>query len=266
MGIVQDGLYLWYDGIDNAGIGIHDDAAAVWKDLSGNDRDGVIAGGAAWRKQCLAFNGSDSWVNCGVFNPSYATIDVIAEYNTIVTPEGNAIASSWESGGLGIYQYNSAHSFGFYVDSNWSAANGKAIEKHKIVHLTATYDGTNAKLYEDGVLVGNTVKSGTLRPAANNTVFSIGSNPTGTYRGSMPLFGYVYAVRLYNRALTADEVLVNHQHDAERFTDHANFNLEDRYHVTGAFLLSVADSIRNSKKTIDTYTPEQMAQILSQTL
>ena len=37
---IKDGLTLWYDGIDNNGIGIHDENVQNWKDLSGNNNDG----------------------------------------------------------------------------------------------------------------------------------------------------------------------------------------------------------------------------------
>lgn len=267
MSIVQDGLHLWYDGIDNAGESTHDSSAAVWKDLSGNNRDGVIAGETAWGLQCLAFYGTNGWVNCGAFNPTaQATIDVVVEFKTSVATEGNAVASNWESGGLGIYQYQARHSFGFYVGGKWRSANGSTCNVRRIVHLTATYDGTNGKLYEDGVLVATTPISGTINTTTNNTVYSIGSNPSGSSVGSMPLTGYVYAVRLYDRALTADEVLANYQHDAGRFTTHSSFEPAQWYAVKGETLMSIAESIRRNQQSFDTYTPEQMAHILNQVL
>ena len=39
---VQDGLVAMWDGIENAGWGTHDDAATVWKDLTGNGNDATI--------------------------------------------------------------------------------------------------------------------------------------------------------------------------------------------------------------------------------
>ena len=36
---VQDGLIAMWDGIENAGWGVHDAAATVWKDLSGGGND-----------------------------------------------------------------------------------------------------------------------------------------------------------------------------------------------------------------------------------
>ena len=33
---VQDGLLACWDGVENAGTGVHDPSTTVWKDLSGN--------------------------------------------------------------------------------------------------------------------------------------------------------------------------------------------------------------------------------------
>lgn len=40
---VQDGLISMWDGIENAGWGVHDPNATVWKDLSGNGHDFVFS-------------------------------------------------------------------------------------------------------------------------------------------------------------------------------------------------------------------------------
>ena len=36
---IRRGLVAQYDGIDNAGLGLHDNTASVWSDLSGTQRD-----------------------------------------------------------------------------------------------------------------------------------------------------------------------------------------------------------------------------------
>lgn len=45
---VQKGLVACYDGIDNAGTGVHDSTAATWADLSGNGFDGTLASNLGW--------------------------------------------------------------------------------------------------------------------------------------------------------------------------------------------------------------------------
>ena len=39
---VQDGLIAMWDGIENAGWGVHDPNATTWKDLTGNGNDLIV--------------------------------------------------------------------------------------------------------------------------------------------------------------------------------------------------------------------------------
>ena len=52
---IQKGLVACYDGIENAGAGVHDANATTWVDLTGNGNDGTVGSGITW-----AANG---WVN-----------------------------------------------------------------------------------------------------------------------------------------------------------------------------------------------------------
>ena len=45
---IQDGLVAMWDGIENAGWGVHDPNATVWKDLSGNGYDLEVVRPSAW--------------------------------------------------------------------------------------------------------------------------------------------------------------------------------------------------------------------------
>ncbi len=54
---IQKGLAACYDGVDNAGAGVHDPNAATWVDLTGHGNDGTVGSGITW-----AANG---WVSEG---------------------------------------------------------------------------------------------------------------------------------------------------------------------------------------------------------
>ena len=61
-GYVLRGLELFFDGKDNAGEGVHDNTATVWKDLSGNNKDGTLhnfgnSAISAWNNEYLSFDG-----------------------------------------------------------------------------------------------------------------------------------------------------------------------------------------------------------------
>ena len=59
---IQKGLAACYDGVENAGAGVHDPNATTWVDLTGHGNDGTVDSGITW-----AANG---WVcTGGVDNP-----------------------------------------------------------------------------------------------------------------------------------------------------------------------------------------------------
>ena len=69
------------------------------------------------------------------------------------------------------------------------------------IHATVTYDGSQMKIYNNGVEVGSLAKTGTL--STDITVnANIGRNPNGygTFDGALD------DVRIYNRALTVEEI------------------------------------------------------------
>lgn len=82
-------------------------------------------------------------------------------------------------------------------------ASPKQLTTEKWQHIGFTYDGTNFKVYLDGVEVGNLPKTGAL--STDNTVAAaIGRNGSDTAGGYFN--GKIDDVRIYNRALTATEV------------------------------------------------------------
>ena len=71
------------------------------------------------------------------------------------------------------------------------------------VHAAAVYDGSQMRLYKDGVLVGTTTKSGSITQNDSVPVW-IGGNPE--VATSMPWDGVIDDVRIYSEALTAAEI------------------------------------------------------------
>jgi hypothetical protein len=70
-------------------------------------------------------------------------------------------------------------------------------------HVTAVYDGAEMHLYKDGTLVGSTPKSGVVDTDPLVAV-AFGDQPGG----SRPFDGVLDELRLYDRALTPEEIAI----------------------------------------------------------
>jgi hypothetical protein len=80
-------------------------------------------------------------------------------------------------------------------------ANSGVIRTGEWVHAAAVYDGSRMRLYQNGVEVGATRKTGSVAVGATVPVL-IGNNP-GSGR---PFDGLIDEMRIYSRALTAREI------------------------------------------------------------
>ena len=91
--------------------------------------------------------------------------------------------------------------------ANYSTTN---VNDGNLHHGIATYDGSQVKIYVDGVLESTNNRSGNQTPSS----LRVGSNQTGSsefFNGDLPL------VKLYGRALSADEVQQNFNTYKKRF-------------------------------------------------
>ena len=82
--------------------------------------------------------------------------------------------------------------------------------------LTMTYDGANIKAYVNGVLIGTTANTFIINYV--NTSVIIGGTGGGPGNSVAYNFdGKIYNVSMYNRGLTASEVLTNYTATKGRF-------------------------------------------------
>ena len=204
---VTDGIVTRLDGTNNAN-GSHISSGTTWSDISGNSKNGTITGGT-WGANYLEFNGSSSWVNLGVMNSNYQTIDVTFSTDTI---KNQCIIGNWEGGGGGIYLNANGYIVGeYYVGSYKTLTSNVKVETGKVYNAQVTFDGTTVKLYVDGILAISTAASGTIGVPSNSTVMALGTNPGGSSPAGSYLDGKIYSVGVYNKALTAAQVLQNAQ-------------------------------------------------------
>ncbi len=76
-----------------------------------------------------------------------------------------------------------------------------ALTTNTWIHVAAVYDGSQMRLYQDGVQVGSTSKTGTIDQNAAVSAW-IGRNPGG----KRPFDGLIDDVQIHSRALSASEI------------------------------------------------------------
>ncbi len=217
---IQDGLIAMYDGKNNTGLG-HDDTSKVWVDLSGNGHDGTIIGNINWNDDSLSFDGTNNAVNLGRINLQDITIEIVLIDESTDSNNYASYISNFETGGYGIEKrldFNKKIFMSVFVNSDYTLIYTKDnFVANKKISLSGSYSSNKMKLYQLGVLQQESSTTGSLGMPKNDTVMMIGANPYGEIPTEGRLKGKVYSVRIYNRALSEEEVKQNYTVDKVRF-------------------------------------------------
>jgi len=214
------------------GLVLHLDAASpnsyyspnggtVWKDVSGNGNDSTLVNSPAFADDTFLLDGTDNYINCGDTFPSgsqnitlsiwlYRRDQVVNDY---FISKGTA---SDGTPGSTFYMINGP-SYVRFVATDTTPTRSTNVEHYGLVtdqwyNFTYTYDGTIIIGYRDGENpVTNTSISGPLQYV--NQPILIG---THKYGGRHPQAD-IGSFSLYNRALSAQEVLQNFNATKDRF-------------------------------------------------
>jgi hypothetical protein len=175
-------------------------------DLSGNGNTGYLTNSPAWTNgvvgSALKFNGTSQFI----YVPT----------NSVFTIVTNLTVSSWCNwfGGSSencivdrYYSYSttilgSSGNIKIYFKSSASWATSIIAPQNKWINISWTITASSLNLYTNGILAASTNSSGGSLSTSNN-VIGIGSiGPGGLYFN-----GFIDDVRIYNRALSSDEIL-----------------------------------------------------------
>jgi subtilisin family serine protease len=178
--------------------------------------DGTIYG-AQWSQGqvngALDFDGVDDYIDCGPnLNLQGDKITASAWIKSQATGTDNQmhrIVGRWKSGyeAFNLFYDGRTTIKGFYFEVKTtsgakSAAFREAIIADKWYLVTGVYDGTNIKIYINGVEKGTTLQSGNLNSSIGNTL--IGKDEAPTWNSCFN--GLIDDVRIYGIALSANEV------------------------------------------------------------
>lgn len=216
--IITDGLLVYYDAINNTGTG-HSNTTTVWKDLSGNGRDGKMTD-VTMGNNYAQFNGTSSWVNMGEINSDYQTVELT--FSTNKAGYQQSVFGNWETGGGGISIVDGGYIYGTFYIRNKGAKeiiSDIYVANNKIYNVILTFNGEKDVLYVNGIEKGtnDTNATGVIKKPDNDTIFAIGGNPHGLVIGGNKLRGKVYDAKIYNRALSASEVKQNYIVEKNRY-------------------------------------------------
>ena len=190
-------------------------------DASNNGNAGTLVSGPTWvvgsDGSALTFNGTSQYIEMtNVVQPTTA-VSVSAWVKPSSVPEGlQSIAGTWDdvSGDYRTYLLSlQSGTAAFYASSDGggvpTAVGTTMLESGIWYHLTGTFDGTNIRIYVNGVLEATTYSPGGI--ATNPYPFYIGGMNAGGLGGRTYFPGVIDDVRLYTRALSAYEVQELHE-------------------------------------------------------
>lgn len=229
--IVTDGLVL---ALDAANSKSYPGSGTTWSDLSGNGNNGTLTNGPTFDSDnlgSLVFDGIDDYVNVNTstnFFPTYS--DSVTYEVWSYTPTGaqwhanppggsgtNIISRGTYAGYNGLGRGSVDNTIlAYYRGSTSGVASASfTIGRDMWYHLVSIWTGSRTELYVDGILratngtalVGNP-NSGVVSIARQR---ALGGNNGGWYDGLLS------AVKIYNQALTASEVLQNYNATKGRF-------------------------------------------------
>ena len=201
-----------WDGIENAGWGVHDPEATVWKDLIGTDNWNITEHGS-WTENALASDGNGIAAVDAIAN-SFMTAE--ACFKSLI-PKKNSLSVFVNLGKTGFngavyFAQISKTKFGFGRTTTFAADTS----------LPTTLAFANTSL--TNIKIANGWRNGVEIPGYSNGSFftstaatSLGGAILTNGNTDWMCAAHIYSIRLYSRALTTDEIAANYAVDKARF-------------------------------------------------
>ena len=225
---IQDGLIAMWDGIENAGYGIHDDSATKWIDcMSGLEFTpyGTLGDTVTFNSNCVTLSGGNSYLRRGSQevkpiiqgngSEAYFTVELCNKPISDIRTKNFASYC-----GIGTLIGSYGYGVRWYVAENWAVRYlyvkntpytfGSQLTSEQPWTMTIVSDGNMTKWYLNGSLVRSGAHGSTTGWFDN--WFLGGGSSSGNYWQ-----GDIFSHRFYNRALSDAEIEANYNIDKARF-------------------------------------------------
>jgi hypothetical protein len=218
---VQDGLVAMWDGIENAGWGEHDPYATVWKDLVGGADININF--SPLPKSIL------TWAdNSLVYTDTYANSPTPT--GTILAAVSSDKLTEFFNGGFQtaetVFKATNTNNYRAYIPLSWlDFRHGYAVGNLYFASGSSTWLSIKTSqdtIYSDCITRDAFYRNGVKVLSANltpkNLGISVGDSRIIAIRGNFDSESKsFYCVRVYTRALSAEEIAHNYEIDKARF-------------------------------------------------
>jgi len=197
-------------------------------DLSGNNNNGLLGDGTTadmplfdvYNKGALKLDGSTDYVavaNATSLNPATVTVSIWVKRNGYQSQTANYLRRNYNDayGILGDIASDNVR-FRIHNGSTYPESPNATLSLNEWTNIVGTYDLANIKIYRNGVFVNQTAHTSAISYASSNTTLTIGRDDPVAGRYMNANYG---SVLIYNRALSANEILQNYEAQKNRFTN-----------------------------------------------
>ena len=210
--IVTDGLVLCLDAGNNKS---YPSSGTAWSDLSGNNNNGTLTNGPTFTSSfggSIVFDGTNDYVNLPYLLLSASqdfTINIWIKANS-PNVGGGTIFCNYMAGNLQLFYGTSGIGMWLNNDSTYLDSPATEFTTNPVFFTAQRIGGNETRVYLNTILKKTGASTSTIGSVSN---FRMGTNTNGgeVYNGN------IAQVSIYNRALSASEVLQNYNSNKGRF-------------------------------------------------
>lgn len=243
---ITTGMVMLLNGEYNNGA-THSNSTNVWTDISGNGNNATLSGfdfndESGWIYNGLHFTGKE-YVALNDFDSDEFTIEVVCKFDSVTDVDSTtqSVLSSINDGGAGLVFNTLTNesilkrgkaSFDVYTTEGLSDVTiyDSIIQANKVYSISGSLGKMELQLGADNFayetsaqLLGINGKyegipyNNNIQKPATGTTFVLGGNPLAGAGAETTFKGTIYCVRVYNRALTEEELKENFKVDQQRY-------------------------------------------------